>query len=371
MLDLLKKLINAQSTLKTGEINAANALADYFEAHGVTCNVDIWDNTRANCTARVASTGEKPALLFAAHLDVVPPGDEEWKFPPFKADQRDGKIFGRGATDMKAGIAATAAAIVETLNENTHLKGDIIFTAAAGEETDACGIKRFIKTLTKEMPPLAGIVIPEPTDFQIVTAHRGILWLKVTTKGKTAHGATPDLGINAITHMSELLNHLKNFKLQHPPHPRIGECSMSINRIKGGNATNVIPDNCSINIDIRTLLDQPHQQIIDQFEDVFSKLKQRNPDFDAKVEIDRSAPAMESDDNSQFTKQFCKTTGIEKTTAVGYTTDASFLQELNVPIAVFGPGDTTICHKPNEYIEIADIEKGKQHLKNIIKTFLT
>ncbi len=371
MLELLKKLINAPSTQKTGEINAANALADYFKSHNITCQTDIWDNSRANCTARVTSTGEKNALLFAAHLDVVPPGDEEWQFPPFKADERNGKILGRGATDMKAGIAATAAAIVETLNEQPHLKGDIIFTATAGEETDSCGIKRFIKDHAGELPPLAGIIIPEPTNFQIVTAHRGILWLKITTKGKTAHGSTPDLGINAITHMTCLLNYLENFKLQHAPHRRLGECSMSINQIKGGNATNVIPDNCSISIDIRTLPDQPHRQIIDQFEDILSKLKQQDEKFEAKIEIERSVPAMESDDNSPFIKRFCKITGVKNTNAVGYTTDASFLKELNVPIAIFGPGDAKICHKPNEYIEIADIEKAKQHFKKIIKAFLT
>lgn len=371
MLQLLKNLIKADSTLKNGEVDAANALAQYFDSHNIPCSIDKWDNSRANCTAHIASTGQKPALLFAAHLDVVPPGDEKWQFPPFSGDQQDGKILGRGATDMKAGIAATAAAIAETLNENHDLKGDIIFTATAGEETDSCGIKRFMQNHAENLPTIAGIIIPEPTNFQIVTAHRGILWLKIATKGKTAHGSTPDLGINAITHMTTLLNHLENLKLKYTTHPRLGECSMSINQIKGGNATNVIPDNCTISIDIRTLPNQPHQNIMDQFQEIFDQLKQKDEQFQAKIETERSVPAMESDDNCEFIKQFCKVTGIEKTNAVGYTTDASFMTELNTPIAIFGPGDTKACHKPNEYIEIADIEKGKQHLKNIIKTFLT
>jgi len=371
MLQLLKNLIKADSTLNNGEINAANALAQYFNANNIPHNVDIWDNSRANCTAHVASTGQKPALLFAAHLDVVPPGDEKWQFPPFSGDRQDGKILGRGATDMKAGIAATAAAIAETLKENPNLKGDIIFTATAGEETDSCGIKRFMQNQAKNLPPIAGIIIPEPTNFEIVTAHRGILWIKIATKGKTAHGSTPHHGINAITHMTTLLNQLENFKLKHPPHPRLGECSMSINQIKGGNATNVIPDNCTIKIDIRTLPNQPHQNIIDQFENIFAELKQQNEQFEANIETERSVTAMESDDNSKFIKQFCKTIAIEKTTAVGYATDASFMTKLNTPIAIFGPGDTKTCHKPNEYIEIAEVEKAKHHYKKIIKKFLT
>jgi succinyl-diaminopimelate desuccinylase len=146
---------------------------------------------------------------------------------------------------------------------------------------------------------------------------------------------------------------------------------MSINQIKGGNATNVIPDNCSISIDIRTLPGQPHRQIIDQFEDIFSKLKQQDENFDAKIELERSVPAMESDDNCPFIKRFCGITGVKNTSAAGYATDASFMTDLNGPIAIFGAGDAKICHKPNEYIEIADVEKGKRHFKKIIKAFLT
>ena len=371
MLQLLKDLIKADSTLSSGEINAANALAMYFGENNIPCSVDNWDNSRANCTAHITSTGQKPALLFAAHLDVVPPGDEEWQFPPFCGAQKDGKILGRGATDMKAGIAATAAAIAETLCEGRDLKGDIIFTSTAGEETDSCGIKRFMQNQAKGLPPIAGIIIPEPTNFEIITAHRGILWLKITTKGKTAHGSTPHHGINAITHMTALLKQLENFQLQHAPHPRLAKCSMSINQIQGGNATNVIPDSCAIKIDIRTLPNQPHQNIIEQFENIFAGLKKQNKNFDAKIEIERSVPAMESDDNSSFIKQFCKTTGIEKTNAVGYATDASFMTDLKTPITIFGPGHASQCHKPNEYIEIAELEKAKHYYKDIIKTFLT
>lgn len=371
MIGLLKNLIKADSTLNNGELASAKVLGHYFDTHNISCSVDNWDNSRANCTVHVGSTGEKPALLFAAHLDVVPPGDEKWEFAPFLGGQQDGKIVGRGATDMKAGIAATAAAIVETLKENPELKGDIIFTSTAGEETDSCGMKRFMQNQAKDLPSLAGIIIPEPTNFEIITAHRGILWLKITTKGKTAHGSTPHHGINAITHMTALLKYLETFSIQHEPHPRLGSCSMSINQIQGGNATNVICDNCTINIDIRTLPNQRHQEIIDQFEKIFGELNRQDENFQAKIEIERSVPAMESDDDSEFIKQFCKTTGIEKTNAVGYATDASFMTDLKTPITIFGPGHASQCHKPNEYIEIEELEKAKQHYKKIIKTFLT
>ena len=155
MIELLKRLVAAESTALVGELAAATELAEYFAANNIDCDVDVWDETRANATVHIKSTGEKPALLFAAHIDVVPAEDAGWKCPPFVGVEADGKIYGRGACDMKGGIAATAAAIVEILNEKHTLKGDLIFTSAAGEETTSCGIKRFVKKAADSLGPVA------------------------------------------------------------------------------------------------------------------------------------------------------------------------------------------------------------------------
>jgi succinyl-diaminopimelate desuccinylase len=371
MINLLKNLVRARSTADVGELEAVKTLANFFADLPVDVNIDKWDENRANCTVHVKSTGERDALLFAAHIDVVPPGDQQWDFEPFAGIDQDGKILGRGSTDMKAGIAATAAAISEIIAEGTELKGDIIFTSAAGEETDSCGIKRFAKDFDLAPLPVAGIIIPEPTNFDIVTAHRGILWLNITTKGKTAHGSMPHEGINAILHMATLVDALKDFKIDHPAHPLMGSCTMSINQIHGGKATNVIPDNCTISLDIRTIPDQPHQKVIEQIKSVCDELAGKDKDFKAEIEIERSCEAMESDNNSKFIKDFCKTTEIPETKTVGYTTDAPNLTYLNTQIVIFGPGNPSVCHKPNEFVVIKEVEKAKEYYKKIIRHYLT
>ena len=371
MKELLKKLIQAQPTLQVGELAAANVLADYFRAHNIDCVVDNWDGNRANLIARLRSAKSKPALLFAAHLDVVPPGDVPWKYPPFDAVEADGRIHGRGATDMKAGIVATAAAIVEIADSDIELAGDLIFVATAGEETDGCGVKRFIANDADDLPELAGAIIPEPTDFDIVTAHRGILWLRISTSGKTAHGSTPQLGINAIMQMNILLSELKDYRVPCTDHPLLGKCSLSVNQITGGKAANVVPDECSIKVDIRTLPDQDHERIIDDLKKLCSRIKSTNPDFEAKIEMVKSADAMQTDNDSTFVKTLCEIAGISETQTVSYTTDGSFLKSLNKPIAVFGPGKAELCHKPDEYVDIADVEKGKDYFSKVIRAYLT
>ena len=367
---MLKKLIQAETTADKGELAAAQVISDELGRSQIESRIDNWDGTRANITARLKSGGNKGALLFACHLDVVPPGETSWKHPAFAAVERDGKIYGRGSADMKGGIAAIVTAIREIADSGTKLLGDIILFAAAGEETDSCGTRRFVRD-PANLPELAGVILPEPTDFEIITAHRGILWLKVETLGKAAHSSTPHLGVNAITSMRDVLNELENFSIPFERHELLGECSMSVNTIAGGKAMNIVPEKCTIQIDIRTVPGQNHQDIIDGVQKIFAKLKRKNLEFDAQVSIIREVEALETDSGCDFVKAFCSAVGIKETTAVGFTTDGPFFASLGAPVVIFGPGKPHLDHTPDEYIDISDVERGVEYYKNIIFKFLS
>ncbi len=369
MKELLKKLVRAQSTPEKGELAAAKVISAELSRSGIDCRINTWDQNRANIIAEVKSDGAKGALLFACHLDVVGAGETKWEKPPFVAVESNGKIYGRGSTDMKGGIAAAVTAIRQIVDSGTKLQGDIILFGAAGEETDSCGAKRFISNGGR-LPEFIGVVIPEPTDFAIVTAHRGMLWLKVVTKGKAAHGSTPQLGVNAITSMRYVLDELENYEIPAEPHKLLGQCSMSVNTMTGGEALNVVPDKCSIGIDIRTLPKQNNQDIITDLEKIFAKLKSDNPQFDAEVGVERQVQPLETDCGCDFVKDFCSAFGTNKTVAVGFTTDGPHFSSLGAPVVIFGPGKPEVCHKPDEYIEIADLEKAVEYYKNIILKFL-
>ncbi len=366
MKKLLKKLIQAETTAQNGELAAAEIIAAELERSGIGSSIDSWDTSRANITARIKSAGRRAGLLFGCHLDVVPPGEAKWQYPPFAGTESNGKIHGRGSADMKGPIAAVVTAIRQIVDSAVELEGDIILFAAAGEETDSCGAKRFVSTFANQSPRFCGVIIPEPTDFEVVTAHRGLLWLKAATKGRTAHGSTPQLGINAISSMRELLDELENYK----DHKLSGDGSMSVNTIAGGKALNVIPDHCDIGIDIRTAASQNHQELTADFDRIFVKLKQKNPQFKAEVSVIRDVPALETDSRSDFVKDFCLAVGVSETRTVGFTTDGPYFASLGAPVVIFGPGTSDVCHKPDEYIEIADVEKAVEHYKNIILRFL-
>ncbi len=372
MKNLLKKLIATAPTCENGELQMARVLESFFRDHGVSTKLDYWDNKRANLIATIGPEGlDVQTLVIGVHNDVVPASAENWESDPFKAVEADGKIHGRGSCDMQGGICAAAQAIVEIAQSGKELNGRILFAATAGEETDSCGVERFVEQYSEKIHNPVGVLIPEPTGLEILRAHRGILWLKVETAGKTAHGSMPHLGINAIEKANAFLNRLKDYTIPHTPHALLGGCSMSINRIAGGTGTNIVPDNCSIELDIRTLPGQDKDTIIDSLQVICSELARQDPDFKAEISIIRAIDAMETDENDPFLQTVCNSTGIAETKAAVFTTDGPHFEKLNASVVVFGPGDGTLCHKPNEYIEIAQMEKAKEYYIKLINDVLT
>ncbi|MFC1766091.1 M20 family metallopeptidase [Planctomycetota bacterium] len=357
MKELLQKLVQTDSTAAVGEIAAAQVLADYLHVSQIDCRIDTWDNRHANCYAHAQGICERKALLFLCHLDVVPPGDTPWQHPPFSGLEIDGHIYGRGATDMKGGTVAAAVALQQIVAAGTPLPGDVILAATAGEETDSCGVERLMVN-RDWLPQLAGIIIPEPTDFDLVSAHRGLLWLEIRTQGKTAHSSMPHLGVNAITSMFMAMNVLKHLPLDITPHPQLGSCSMSLNTIQGGKALNVVPDQCTLGMDIRILPGQDPQDIIRDIETLLKEQHQRAPQFEASVSLKRCVGALETDTDHPFVRHVCDLVGIPETQAVGFTTDAPSVVPLDAPILIFGPGKGRVCHQPDESIALADVERA-------------
>ncbi len=369
MKDLLKQLIRAESTTARGEAAAAEVIARHFRAHGIDCRLDRWDGHRSNVIAHVQTARKRPALLFVCHLDVVGAGDEPWRHPPFEAVEDDGRIYGRGTVDMKGGIASVVAAICAVVNEKTALAGDIVFAATAGEETDSAGVLRFMQDRTW-LPDLAGIVVPEPTDLAVVTAHRGLFWLKITTKGKAVHSSMAERGVNAVSMMKRVLDELESYRIDSPPHPQLGRSTMSINTINGGEAMNIVPDRCTLGVDIRTLPGQDPETIRYDFERMLARLTTRVPHFEAEMAIERWAGAMETDPECDFVKTFCAAVDVDLTNSVPFTTDAPHLAPLGAPIVIYGPGHPKLCHQTDEYIELADLQAGTDFFKKVLLAFL-
>jgi len=360
IISLCQTLVRFKTVNPPGDEHvAAEYIANLLREVGFQVELVPLAENRSSVLARLKGSGELPALFFNGHLDVVPPGEGVWAHDPFGADVVDGKLWGRGSADMKGGLAAILTMGKLIAKAQLRLRGDLIITATADEEAGMTGGQR-LATRT-DLGDIQAAIIAEPTNLHIGLAERGVLWLQLETLGKTAHGSTPYLGRNAITMMITLLTEFEQLAIPFSPHPILGDFTRSVNTITGGVKTNVVPDHCTVTIDMRTVPDQDHYTIIRMVEHLIAQLSQHDPLFKASVKKLQEHPSVETSPNEPVVKQFeraiAQATGREATQAiVRFATEAAiYVPVLGVPAIICGPGDPALAHQPNEYVEIEQL----------------
>jgi succinyl-diaminopimelate desuccinylase len=310
---------------------------------------------RGSVVGGLRGSGKRPALLFSGHLDTVPAGDN-WEREVLSADVADGKIWGLGSTDMKAGVAALLVAMEAVQHTGVSLQGDLLFAGTAGEEVDSMGAKRLVEQ--QKLGDVGFMIIGEPTAKRVFTAEKGVLWLEVRTRGQTAHGSMPHLGVNAIMHMTKLLHALEAERIPYQTHPLLGGFTMNVATIAGGVKTNVVPDACRVSIDLRTVIGQEHQQIVDTVRQLIDRLCAEDNTFHAEVHVLTERIPLDIPFDNALVQTFVQvrdqvTGQTSQPAAASFATDGSvFVPAYEAPMVICGPGLPEKAHQPNEYVEI-------------------
>jgi succinyl-diaminopimelate desuccinylase len=357
VVSLCRDLVRFKSVNPPGdELEIAEYVAGVLREAGLTVEMVPHTPTRASVLARLKGSGEMPALFYTGHLDVVPVGAEEWLHDPFEGEVVEGELWGRGASDMKGGNAAMIVATKVLAAANLPLKGDLILAFTAGEEGEQLGAAEI--AARPDLAPVQAVVVAEPSSNDVYVAEKGAFWLQITTHGKTAHGSMPHLGQNAIMMMVALLSELDSLAVPYEEHPLLGGFTRSVNTIAGGVKTNVVPDQCTVTIDQRTVPGQDHGAILRQVEELIADLGQRLPDFRASVEVINDRIPVATSPGEPVVQRFCdvvaEVTGARPVPkGVNYYTDAVvFAPALNAPMIICGPGEAKLAHQPNEYVEV-------------------
>lgn len=359
-----QKLVQLISVNPPGNERAvAGYVADYLRTAGVQVELVDHGPDRASVLARLKGTGERPGLLYSAHLDTVPVGKEKWLHEPFSGELAEGKLWGRGSSDMKGGMAGMMVAAKVLAAAGAKLKGDLIMAFTAGEEVDSLGAVALAGR--QDLLPLQALIVSEPSSNEIFVAEKGALWIQLETHGQTAHGSMPELGRNAIMMMVALINALEKVQIPFDPHPMLGGFSRSFNTIAGGVKTNVVPDHCELTIDMRTVPGQDHQAIVKKYEEVLAALKEQNPEFRATLTVLNDRPPVTTAADhpvvSRFNQVLLKACGrTSEPKGVRYYTDAAALIPVwpDVPMVICGPGEARLAHQPNEYVAIDLLEES-------------
>ena len=237
---LAQELIRFETVNPPGAEKAcAEHLARVLEPHGFTLERYEHQPSRTNLLARVPGTEQSLApLVFTGHLDTVPLGLQPWSAPPFAGEIRDGRLYGRGSSDMKAGVAAFVSAAVEVASAGDLQRG-LTLVITASEETGSEGARHLARL--NVLGPASALVVAEPTGNQLAVAHKGALHLRAQVSGRTAHGSMPHLGENAISKALSAIARLDPYSFQVSPHPLLGEPTKAITSIRAGDNVNSIP----------------------------------------------------------------------------------------------------------------------------------
>jgi succinyl-diaminopimelate desuccinylase len=364
-LKFCQELVRIKSVNPPGdELQAAEYVTSVLKKIGLEVELIKHSPTRASVLARLKSSRKKPGLLYNGHLDTVPVGSEKWIHEPFNADISEGKVWGRGTADMKGGLAALMVAAKALAEARLPLQGDLIVAATAGEEADSLGATAV--AARPNLGPVQAVVIAEPSYNDIYVAEKGAFWLELTTQGKTAHGSMPEMGRNAIMMMMTLINELGKMVFPHKEHPLLGGFSQSINTITGGVKTNVVPDQCVITVDMRTVPGQDHRVILKQVEDMIADLSRRTPDFKASVKVTNDRAPVETSPDEPVVQSFydivAEVAGERPVPkGVRYYTDAvAFVPVLKAPMIICGPGEAKLAHQSDEHVEVSKLVEAAQ-----------
>jgi len=308
---------------------------------------------RSNLIARLLPRNKiRQTILLAPHLDTV--GADGTKFIP---QRKNGRLYGRGACDTKGSVAAMLSALCKLANaESRPLETEIVLAGLIDEEHAQAGSRSLVKNRFKADLAIVG----EPTKLQVVTAHKGSLWLEMETRGKAAHGATPRFGKNAIHEMARIVDLLETdyaARLRKRKHPLLGPATVNVGTISGGMQPNIVPDGCKITVDRRTL---PGETDAGVQREIAAFL--RANELSAKISSSKLAPALPLETNPKLplVRQFMRCVGQTKPLGVDFFCDAAVLSAGGIPSVVFGPGDLAQAHTADEWISLAELECGKE-----------
>lgn len=359
---LLERLLSISSVNgEDNECKIAEFIYQYLKENNVEATIQHIDEKRANVLAVVPGKKER-AVIWNGHLDTVPYGAlEEWDSNPQIPKQKNGKIYARGASDMKSGLAAMVYLLGEIGMSEGKPEHTIYFLGTCDEEKGGVGAEEVLEKNC--MPNAELLLIGEPTGCRLGVAQKGCLWTEISVQGTTSHGAYPWEGCNAIEYGMEMFLTLKEW-IEEFEHDILGNATIQITMIDGGVAPNMTPDNAKFLLDIRTVPGLNAQMLLKKIEEIGEKLyveSGRRVGFDARILNERRAIELAEDNEwLEYFKECLKKDGENpEEIGINYFTDASILTKKynEMPVLLFGPGEPHMAHKPNEYVEIKKYEK--------------
>ncbi|HMP82433.1 MAG TPA: M20/M25/M40 family metallo-hydrolase [Verrucomicrobiota bacterium] len=347
---------------RAGEQRVAEFIAATAARAGMAVAFQAVSKGRANVIVRLAPSGKiHRRILLAPHLDTVNAAFDVQFMPRVKS----GRVYGRGACDTKGSVAAMLGALCDVARSQSRPREtEIVFAGLVDEEHAQAGSRALAKSRLKADLAIVG----EPTGLQVITAHKGNLWLELETHGRAAHGSTPQFGHNAVHDMARIVDVLQTDYvrlLKKRRHSLLGHPTANVGVICGGTQANIVPDRCTIEVDRRTL---PGETDSGVRREILALLRSKG--LKARLQETKAVPCLplETDTRHPLVNQFLRDMGGRKPLGVHFFCDAAVLSAGGNPSVVFGPGDIAQAHTSDEWISLAQVERARSMLARFLKS---
>ena len=337
----------------SGEAAMARIVADYLhQAKMETHLVDTGDG-RSNVVGILRGRGKGRSLMLNGHLDTV---GVEGMAEPFSARIEDDRLYGRGAQDMKGGIAAALLAAAE-LAAGPGLQGDLMVAGVADEEFESAGTRKLLEEFRTD----AAIVL-EPTGLEVATAHKGFAWAEIETQGRAAHGSRPDEGLDAIAFMGRVLGEIEGLQARLSSgvrHPSVGCGSVHASLISGGQELSSYPEACRLSVERRLIPGEEAATLEKELQAILARLEERDVRFRARIKMGYSASPLETPQESPIAATLLQSArkvigASARFGAQSFWTDAALLSDAGIPSVLFGPGGGGL-HSKVEFVDLEDV----------------
>ena len=364
-LELTRDLLSFNTINPPGqERRCAQYLGKLLEDGGFKVAYYDFDESRTSLIARLEGRRDKPPICFSGHMDTVSLGAENWSKDPFSGEVDGNRVYGRGSSDMKSGIAAMLIASLR-LQKIFQEKAGLTLVFTAGEETGSLGAS-YLAGLNQVIGKCGALVVGEPTSNYPLVGHKGSLWLEIETTGISAHGSTPEQGENAIYKAVEAVDKLQKFDFNLAPHPFLGKPTINVGTIAGGLNINSVPDRAVVGVDIRTVPSLPNAAV---YEKVKSYLGE-----EVKIKRIVDVGSVTTDPENEWIQAVFDIMESflgkrPEPRGVAYFTDASILTPAfdTPPTVILGPGEPGMAHKTDEFCRVSRIEEATEAYFEIAK----
>ncbi|HEX5796445.1 MAG TPA: acetylornithine deacetylase [Geminicoccaceae bacterium] len=374
--EMLARLIGFDTTSRNSNLALIAFVRDYLEGWGVASEL-VFDDSGAKANL-IATLGppERAGLVLSGHTDVVPVDGQHWASDPFVCTERDGRLHGRGAADMKGFIATVLALVPEFLAR--PLTAPIHLALSYDEEVGCKGAPRLLDRLGVLLPvPPFGAVIGEPTAMRVANGHKGKAGYACIVSGLACHSALSHQGVNALEIAAEIIVHLRRRNLEFrargpfeegfdPPH-----CTVTTSVIAGGTALNIVPDECRFEFEFRTLPGQDAAALLAEVQrfaetELFPDMRASHPGAGIAWRELMSYPALGGAGDSALELLCCELAGAARPGKVPFGTEAGLFAR-GIPSVICGPGDMTVAHKPDEHVERVELERCASFLRRLVE----